>query len=191
MGEPADLHAMRRASGPGRRVTVVVEPILLTVTVASGELNGEALAHKVGSIFGRLVSQGTKGCLGHGDRGHPWEKGLNVRKAGTTSRASIASLYSMKPNPFMSLISVISPVPWLAKWASTSALVAVDRSQGAPPSTVEAGKGGVWIHPSSGLGGEEGELTIPGQVAQVEARRRHLGHGCDKWANRRPAGCQE
>ena len=30
---------------------------------------------------------------------------------GTTSRASIASLYSMKPKPFMSLISVISPVP--------------------------------------------------------------------------------
>jgi len=34
---------------------------------------------------------------------------------GTTSRASMASLYSMKPKPFMSLISVISPVPWVAK----------------------------------------------------------------------------
>lgn len=43
---------------------------------------------------------------------------------GTTSRASIASLYSMKPKPFMSLISVISPVPWVLKWFSTSALVA-------------------------------------------------------------------
>jgi hypothetical protein len=43
---------------------------------------------------------------------------------GTTSRASIASLYSMKPKPFISLISVISPVPWVLKWFSTSALVA-------------------------------------------------------------------
>jgi hypothetical protein len=71
MGEPADLHAMWRAPGPGRRVTVVVEPVLLTVTIASGELNCEALAHKVGSIFEHLVSQGTVGCLGHGDRRHP------------------------------------------------------------------------------------------------------------------------
>jgi len=37
-------------------------------------------------------------------KSEPW-------KAGTTSRASMASLYSMKPKPFMSLISVISPVP--------------------------------------------------------------------------------
>ena len=37
----------------------------------------------------------------------------------------MSSSYSMKPKPFMSLISVISPVPWVAKWPSTSALVAV------------------------------------------------------------------
>ena len=37
----------------------------------------------------------------------------------------MASLYSMKPKPFMSLISVISPVPWVWKWPSTSALVAL------------------------------------------------------------------
>lgn len=49
---------------------------------------------------------------------------------GTTSRASMASLYSMKPKPFMSLISVMSPVPWDAKWASTSALVARDEVRG-------------------------------------------------------------
>jgi hypothetical protein len=36
----------------------------------------------------------------------------------------MASLYSIKPNPFISLISVISPVPWVLKWFSTSALVA-------------------------------------------------------------------
>jgi hypothetical protein len=52
------------------------------------------------------------------------------------------------------------------------------------------GRQGGWIHPSSGLGEEEGELTIPRQVAQVEARRRHLGHGCDKWASGRPAGAR-
>lgn len=34
---------------------------------------------------------------------------------GTTSLASMASLYSMNPKPFMSLISVISPVPWVEK----------------------------------------------------------------------------
>lgn len=58
---------------------------------------------------------------------------------GTTSRASIASLYSMKPKPFMSLISVISPVPWVAKCCSTSALVTAPvasqrrrKSQGKP-----------------------------------------------------------
>lgn len=43
---------------------------------------------------------------------------------GTTSRASRASSYSMKPKPFMSLISTILPVPCLLKWASMSALVA-------------------------------------------------------------------
>lgn len=42
----------------------------------------------------------------------------------------MASLYSMKPKPFMSLISVMSPVPWDAKWASTSALVARDEVRG-------------------------------------------------------------
>lgn len=42
----------------------------------------------------------------------------------------MASLYSMKPNPLMSLISVISPVPWVAKCASMSALVASKEDDG-------------------------------------------------------------
>lgn len=58
----------------------------------------------------------------------PWREDGCVAIPGTTSRASIASLYSMKPNPFMSLISVISPVPCDLKWVSTSALVADFRS---------------------------------------------------------------
>lgn len=56
--------------------------------------------------------------------------GLVGSLPGTTSRASMASLYSMNPKPFMSLISVMSPVPWDAKWASTSALVARDEVRG-------------------------------------------------------------
>lgn len=51
-------------------------------------------------------------------------KGEEQSIPGTTSRASMASLYSMKPKPFINLISVISPVPWVEKWPSTSALVA-------------------------------------------------------------------
>ena len=43
---------------------------------------------------------------------------------GTTSLASNASSYSMKPKPFMSLISVIVPVPSL-KWFWMSSLVTV------------------------------------------------------------------
>lgn len=67
---------------------------------------------------------------------------------GTTSRASKASLYSMKPKPFMSLISVISPVPWVAKWASTSALVAVERvgsQRYGPAEQGKARKSAPWI----------------------------------------------
>jgi hypothetical protein len=63
---------------------------------------------------------------------------------GTISRASIASSYSMKPNPFMSLISVILPVPCVLKWSSISCLVAkirrrervsLDQSSGATGDT--------------------------------------------------------
>ena len=54
----------------------------------------------------------------------------------------MASLYSMNPKPFMSLISVISPVPWVAKWVSTSALVAVGRaSVGRHPEAIVEGQG--------------------------------------------------
>lgn len=46
---------------------------------------------------------------------------------GTTSRASMASSYSMKPKPFISLMSVILPDPWVLKWSSTSCLVTGSR----------------------------------------------------------------
>ena len=45
---------------------------------------------------------------------------------GTTSLASMASPYSMKPNPFMSFTSVMVPVPSL-KCAMTSSLVTASR----------------------------------------------------------------
>src|SRR5271170_2033971 len=56
----------------------------------------------------------------------------------------MASSYSMKPNPFMSLISVILPVPCVLKWSSISCLVAkigrrervsLDQSSGATGDT--------------------------------------------------------
>jgi hypothetical protein len=81
MGEPADLHAVRRAARPGRRVAIVIKPVWLTVTIASGKLDREALAHKIRSIFEYLVSQGTPGCQGRGERRHPREEGPNIRKA--------------------------------------------------------------------------------------------------------------
>jgi hypothetical protein len=93
---------------------------------------------------------------------------------GTTSRASMASLYSMKPKPFMSLISTISPVPWVAKWASTSALVATGGESGDSPCLRTRGDAcGI----RSGRPRRGKKLTSPRQVAQVEARARHLGHG--------------
>jgi hypothetical protein len=76
----------------------------------------------------------------------------------------MASLYSMKPKPFMSLISVISPVPWVAKCASTSALVA-------GRALASAGS-----HRSEVCREYVERLTISGQIAQIEAGRRHLGH---------------
>ena len=82
IGEPADLHAMRSATRPGSRVSVIGKPIWLTMASASGKLDCQALTHKVGSIFEYLISQGPAG-FGHGNRWYPWE-GRNVRKAGGT-----------------------------------------------------------------------------------------------------------
>jgi len=49
--------------------------------------------------------------------------GAGKNLPGTTSLASIMSSYSMKPKPFMSLISLMVPAPWLEKCSSTSCLV--------------------------------------------------------------------
>lgn len=83
----------------------------------------------------------------------------------------MGSLYSMKPKPFISFTSTISPVPWPAKWPSMSALVAVDP------------------HPSVGVVSKRGQQrrqrevvirTCSREVAQVKAGARHLGH-CERW----------
>ena len=52
-----------------------------------------------------------------------WRTGIRS-SPGTTSLASNASSYSMKPKPFMSLISVMFPVPSL-KWVWMSSFVTV------------------------------------------------------------------
>jgi len=51
IGKSADLHAMRSAARPGGGVAIIVESTRLTVAVASGELDSQALTHEVGSIF--------------------------------------------------------------------------------------------------------------------------------------------
>ena len=51
---------------------------------------------------------------------------VQISLPGTTSRASMGSSYSMKPKPFMSLTSVMLPVPSL-KWFWMSSLVTAVR----------------------------------------------------------------
>ena len=137
---------------------------------------------------------------------------MRNRIPGTTSRASIESLYSMKPKPFMSLTSVISPVPWVEKWFSISALVTTGPSEssqsvsgcfsreqvdvtqdGSPgnlvssPPLFEGSRGTIVIFRT-----EECEAiqvrkhTIRRQVAQIKARRRHrVPRFCHVWNPRK------
>ena len=151
-GESSDLHAMWGAARPRRRVAAVVAVSAaagrgFTRAGAARELDRETFSHEVGSVLRvLLISHKTEvqedwGLRGVGVKARTYgklERGARVSRGsraipggggsgslpGTTSRASMASLYSMKPKPFISLISVISPVPWVAKCASTSALVA-------------------------------------------------------------------
>lgn len=58
IGKARDLHPVRRASGPRLAVTLVGETgTSLTVTGATGELNGKALSHEVRSILLLLVGR--------------------------------------------------------------------------------------------------------------------------------------
>lgn len=98
----------------------------------------------------------------------------------------MGSLYSMKPKPFISLTSVMSPVPWVAKWASTSALVAVgivsvaslgsgrammmDHCEGGSPS--KAG----WQRPRSCCRRERGKAN---QAGDVDANRKSRSDGLE------------
>jgi hypothetical protein len=121
-----DLHAMGSPSWAGRLALVAAKGAFARAA-ATGKLNSQALPHKVGSIFkwrSHISQNGSKrGWTRDGKAsGSGWG---HIRKAGTTSRASMGSLYSMKPKPFISFTSVMSPVPCFAKWASMSALVAV------------------------------------------------------------------
>ena len=94
--------------------------VLVAGAGSAGELNDQALAHEVRAIW-KLVRHGMKTDCTAPLRTESYSKVSKCcvhknlvrheNSPGTTSRASIASLYSMKPKPFMSLISVISPVP--------------------------------------------------------------------------------
>lgn len=103
---------------------------------------------------------------------------------GTTSRASIMSSYSMKPKPFMSLISVILPVPWAPKWLATSSLVAAvmsERLARANPACDCRRDAACWAAARSAKCGGRclSRRTLSGQIAQIEPCRRYLGHGVD------------
>lgn len=58
IGKARNLHPVRRASGPGLAVTLVGETgTSLTVTGATGELDGKALSHEIRSILLLLVGR--------------------------------------------------------------------------------------------------------------------------------------
>jgi len=65
--KPADLHAVRSATGPWRgvplRIIATAAAALLTMTIASGKLDCQALAHEVGSIFDIVISLGSGGVV--------------------------------------------------------------------------------------------------------------------------------
>jgi hypothetical protein len=89
----------------------------------------------------------------------------------------MASSYSMKPKPFMSLISLIVPVPWVAKWASTSALVAIGRSASLGSQDLQArGVHAVEFIVARMRVSVLSVLTIAREVAQVEPCGGHLIH---------------
>ena len=100
----------------------------VSLTGATGKLNGQAGSIHIRAIFicaaisGLLASSNN---VGRGAYGKLWSNAsADVARGrrmadrygsspGTTSLASNASSYSMKPKPFMSLISVMFPVPSL------------------------------------------------------------------------------
>jgi len=89
----------------------------------------------------------------------------------------MASLYSMKPKPFMSLISVISPVPWALKWVSTSDLVALFSG-----TRESAGDMGFTI-----MGQRGGRRQDQTRHGGSDERAHHSGGGClDKGGWTRP-----
>ena len=100
----------------------------VSLTGATGKLNSQTGSIHIGAIFiyaaisGLLASRHNVGRRTYGKlsynasadvtRGRRMADGFGS-SPGTTSLASNASSYSMKPKPFMSLISVMFPVPSL------------------------------------------------------------------------------
>lgn len=113
----------------------------------------------------------------------------------------MGSSYSMKPKPFISLTSVILPVPCLEKWVSMSALVAIQAESWLAADCTRAlevpleprlvasirvawpvrrdlsGQTCGWpILRRAVMTGQLFRLTIAGKVSQVESRCRNLSH---------------
>jgi hypothetical protein len=99
------------------------------------ELNDQPLSHELCSVCANILSEIVKWhsegpgevrtygrLLSISEEIH--EKSSVFHIPGTTSRASISSSYSMNPKPFISLTSLMVPLPCWAKCASTSAFVA-------------------------------------------------------------------
>jgi hypothetical protein len=52
-----DLHAVGSSAGARRGALMVTKCACFAVTGATGELDGEALAHEVGSIFAKVLAR--------------------------------------------------------------------------------------------------------------------------------------
>ncbi len=100
------------------------------VTWSSSKLNCEAFSFEFTSIYSQQLKRATRSSRRDAyEKLYRWLVNLICAQVlmnllGTMSLASSASSYSMKPKPFMSLTSVILPVPWLLKWSSMSCFVA-------------------------------------------------------------------
>lgn len=129
-GKTRYLHSIYCSTWTRRRAAIRWAIEVFLVTWSSSKLNCEAFSFEVTSICSKQLKRATTSW-----RRVAYEKlylSLVILVCaqdlmdllGTISLASSASSYSMKPKPFISLISVILPVPWLLKWSSMSCFVA-------------------------------------------------------------------
>ena len=115
-GKPSKLHTESSAPGAWMRTGVLRAVVGVARTSATSKLDSQARAFQVCSICFISVrascGQGMEKILRKaGEREFLDRESMRDHLPGTTSRASMGSSYSTKPKPFMSLISVMLPVP--------------------------------------------------------------------------------